>query len=234
MSGKMETALRAVGDHWPTLDQEWIYDEAADRRGYFVAKRTFDLLVALLVIVGVLSWLLPLLAVLIRLDSKGPAFFVQKRVGRNGRLFLCYKLRTMVRSDVADDRPPAPGDGRITRLGNWLRRTHLDELPQFLNVAAGAMSIVGPRPYMPADCLLFAEVVPDGDLRHRVKPGITGMAQAEGLHGASGKDIRVIVQRYRWDTYYVRYAGFRLDMQILVRTIALLVAGRVRQTVPFG
>ena len=226
----METALRAVRDHWITVDQERTYDEATERRGYFVVKRIFDLVVALLVIAGVLSWLLPLLAVLIRLDSTGPAFFVQKRVGRNGKLFLCFKLRTMVKNGYGT----TPDDGRITRLGNWLRRTHLDELPQFINVATGAMSIVGPRPYMPSDCIRFAEVVPDGDLRHRVKPGITGIAQAEGLHGASGKDMRVIVQRYRWDAYYVRYAGFRLDMQILARTLALLVAGRVRQTVPFG
>ncbi|HTR31359.1 MAG TPA: sugar transferase [Puia sp.] len=242
----METALRAVRDHWLTVDQEWTYDAATERRGYFAAKRIFDLLVALVVIAVVLSWLLPLLAVLIKLDSAGPAFFVQKRVGRNGKLFLCFKLRTMMGNEhstmmgnepgtiVKNDRSTTPDDERITRLGNWLRRTHLDELPQFINVATGAMSIVGPRPYMPSDCTRFAEVVPDGDLRHRVKPGITGMAQAEGLHGASGKDARVIVQRYRWDAYYVRYAGFRLDMQILARTLALLVAGRVRQTVPFG
>ncbi len=232
----METALRAVGDHWLPVDRESTYDEAAERRSYFVAKRIFDLLVAVSVIAGVLSWLLPLLAILVRLDSKGPAFFVQKRVGRNGRLFLCFKLRTMVKNETsagAAAMPATSDDGRITRLGNWLRRTHLDELPQFFNVAAGTMSIVGPRPYMPSDCIRFAAAVPDSDLRHRVKPGITGMAQAEGLHGASGKDLHVIVQRYRWDAYYVRYAGFRLDFRILVRTVALLVAGRVRQTVPF-
>jgi putative colanic acid biosynthesis UDP-glucose lipid carrier transferase len=223
MSGKMETAIRAVGEHWLTVEPEWTYDEAADRRGYFVVKRAFDLIVAVLVIAGVLSWLLPLLALLIKLDSKGSAFFTQKRVGRNGRLFTCYKLRTMVTDTVGVERPGMGGDRRITRFGNWLRHTHLDELPQFLNVAAGEMSVVGPRPYMPADCRRFADMVPDGDLRHRVKPGITGMAQAKGLHGASGKEKRVILQRYRWDAYYVRYAGFRLDMQILGRTAGLLL-----------
>jgi putative colanic acid biosysnthesis UDP-glucose lipid carrier transferase len=227
MSGKTEIALRAVGEHWLTADQEWIYDEAADKRGYFLIKRAFDLLVALLVIAGVLSWLLPLLALLIRLDSKGPAFFVQKRVGRNGRLFLCYKLRSMVINDLADERPATGDDGRITRLGNLLRRTHLDELPQFLNVAAGAMSIVGPRPYMPADCRRFAELVPDCDFRHRMKPGITGMAQAKGLHGMNSKEWRVIILRYQWDAYYIRRAGFRLDMQILGRTVGLLLGRKV-------
>jgi putative colanic acid biosynthesis UDP-glucose lipid carrier transferase len=223
MSGKMESALRPVGEHWLTVDHEWIYDEAVDKRGYFLAKRIFDLSVALLVIAGVLSWLLPLLALLIKLDSKGPVFFVQKRVGRNGRLFLCYKLRSMVINDLADERPATGDDGRITRFGNWLRQTHLDELPQFLNVAAGAMSVVGPRPYMPADCRRFAELVPDADLRHRVKPGITGMAQAKGLHGMISKEKRVIVQRYQWDAYYIRHAGFRLDMEILGRTAGLLM-----------
>ncbi|HEV3412762.1 MAG TPA: sugar transferase [Puia sp.] len=223
MSGKTDTALRAVGEHWLMVDPVWTYDEATDRRGYFLVKRAFDFVVAVLVIAGVLSWLLPLLALLIKLDSKGPAFFVQKRVGRNGRIFSCFKLRSMVIDGQADERPATGCDGRITRLGNWLRHTHLDELPQFLNVAVGAMSIVGPRPYMPADCRGFAKLVPDGDLRHRVKPGITGMSQAKGLHGASGKDKSVIVQRYRWDAYYVRYAGFMLDMQILWRTAGLLL-----------
>ena len=86
---------------------------------------------------------------------------------------------------------------------------------------------------MPEDCRRFAPLVRDGEYRHRVRPGITGMAQAEGLHGASGTEKRVIVQRYRWDAYYVRYAGIRLDVQILARTITLLLTGRVRQTVPF-
>lgn len=231
MSGKMETALRPVGEHWLALDQDSIH-EATERRGYFLIKRMFDLVFASVVIALVLSWLLPLLALLIKLDSKGPVFFVQKRVGRNGRLFRCYKLRSMVMNDLADERPATGDDGRITRLGSWLRRAHLDELPQFLNVAAGAMSIVGPRPYMPADCRRFAEVVPDGDFRNRVKPGITGMAQARGLHGEVGNDRLVgeignaqwvIVERYRWDAYYVRNAGFRMDMQILGKTAMLLM-----------
>ena len=99
----METAIRAVGEQWLTVEPEWTYDEAADRRGYFVVKRAFDLIVAVLVIAGILSWLLPLLALLIKLDSKGSAFFAQKRVGRNGRLFTCYKLRTMVDGRITPD-----------------------------------------------------------------------------------------------------------------------------------
>src|SRR5580658_4744567 len=210
MSGKLETALRSVGEQWLTVDQDLIFDGAVDNRAYLLTKRVFDLLVASLVIAGVLSWLLPLLALLFKLDSKGPAFFVQKRMGRYSRPFRCYKLRSMV-------------NGRITRLGGWLRRTHLDELPQFFNVLSGAMSIVGPRPYMLADCRRFAELVPDGDFRYRVRPGITGMAQARGLHGAVSKDRQVIVERYQCDALYVRHAGFRMDMRILGKTVKLLL-----------
>ena len=194
-----------------------------------LAKRFFDLTVASLVIAGVLSWLLPLLALLIRLDSKGPVIFVHE-AGRPDGVIRCYKLRSMVINDLADERPATGNDGRITRLGGWLRRTHLDELPQFFNVLAGSMSMVGPRPYMPADCRLFADIVADSDFRHRVKPGITGMAQAKGLHGAcglhgTGQDWRVIVQRYQWDAYYIRHAGFGLDMRILAETAKLLING---------
>src|ERR1700722_12250881 len=147
-----ENTLRAVRDNWLMESQEWLQGGGDGRKAYFLLKRSFDLVVSVLVIAGILSWLLPLLAFLIKLDSKGPVFFIQKRVGRNARLFNCYKLRSMVINDLADERPVSGDDGRITRLGIWLRRTHLDELPQFLNVLQGSMSIVGPRPYMPADC----------------------------------------------------------------------------------
>ena len=177
-------------------------------------KRILDLLIALVIIVFVLSWLLPILALLIRLDSRGPIFFVQKRVGRYSRLFPCYKLRTMVVNDHADFRPATDDDIRITRLGSRLRRSHLDELPQFFNVLLGSMSVVGPRPYMPADCRLFGKMVPDADLRHKVRPGITGLAQARGLHDVFC-NREVILQRYRCDNFYVRNAGLLMDLRIL-------------------
>ena len=168
-------------------------------------KRTFDVAVSVVVILFVLSWLLPVLALLIRIDSGGPVFFVQKRVGCGGRLFGCYKLRTMA-------------DGRVTRCGGWLRRSHLDELPQFFNVLLGPMSLVGPRPYTPADCRVFAAVVDDPETRHRVKPGITGLAQSRRLHGGAC-DPKTVRQRYYWDNWYVENEGFVLDLRILVRTL---------------
>ena len=189
-------------------------------------KRVFDLLVSGIVIVCILSWLLPILALLIIWDSRGPVFFVQKRVGRYSHLFSCYKLRTMVVNDQADQRPVTGDDARITRLGSWLRRSHFDELPQFFNVFLGSMSLVGPRPYMPSDCRLFEKIIPDTRFRNRVKPGITGMAQSKGLHGVIW-DTRIIRERYYWDAYYVLRASFGLDMRILGRTIVNMI-GRVK------
>ena len=185
-------------------------------------KRIFDLLVSTLIIVCILSWLIPILALLIRLDSHGPVFFVQQRVGRYSRLFACYKLRTMVVNEYADQYRATGDDARITRLGSWLRRSHLDELPQFFNVFLGSMSLVGPRPYMPADCRLFEKTVKDGDRRHSVRPGITGLAQSKGLHGVTC-DQQMIFERYYWDAFYVDHAGFGLDLRILGRTFINLL-----------
>jgi len=190
-----------------------------------IFKRTFDLLISTLVILGILSWLLPVLAWMIKRDSEGPVFFVQKRVGKEGKLFSCFKLRSMVVNPHADQHPVAGDDGRITPLGSWLRLSHLDELPQFFNVFLGSMSLVGPRPYMPSDVQRFATIAPDPCFREKVKPGITGMAQSRGLHGIVC-DRNTLLQRYYWDDYYVRNAGFGLDMQILWNTFLNLLPSR--------
>jgi putative colanic acid biosynthesis UDP-glucose lipid carrier transferase len=226
MSVKTGIPLRTVRENWLTEDRDWLQDRVEDRKGYFLLKRSFDVLVSAFVIAGVLSWLLPILAFLIKLDSRGPVFFIQKRVGKDSRLFTCYKLRTMLINALADERPVSGNHGRITRLGNWLRRSHLDELPQFFNVLLGSMSIVGPRPYMPSDCRDFAGFVPDSAFRHRVRPGITGMAQAKGLHGPAMSDRRIIFQRYHWDAFYVNNAGFGLDITILRQTFVLILSRR--------
>ncbi|HEY4108863.1 sugar transferase [Puia sp.] len=195
-----------------------------------ILKRAFDLLISTLVILGVLSWLLPILAWMIKRDSPGPVFFVQKRVGKAGKLFRCFKLRSMVVNQHADQHPVAGGDGRITPLGSWLRLSHLDELPQFFNVFLGSMSLVGPRPYMPSDCHRFAMIIPDPGLREQVKPGITGMAQSKGLHGiVCHRDT--LLQRYYWDDHYVRNGSLVLDMKILWSTFLNLLLRR-RPDVP--
>jgi putative colanic acid biosysnthesis UDP-glucose lipid carrier transferase len=187
------------------------------RRLYFVAKRVFDLVVSTLVILLVLSWLTPVLAVLIKISSKGPVFFTQKRVGRLGRSFTCIKFRTMIVNSEADRRSASENDQRITRTGKFLRASNMDELPQFFNVLLGHMSVVGPRPHMYADCRHFGTIVPRYKMRTLVKPGITGLSQIKGFHGQV-ISAECIYQRYIWDVFYVRNAGFWLDLRITAIT----------------
>jgi putative colanic acid biosysnthesis UDP-glucose lipid carrier transferase len=191
----------------------------ASRKNYLLVKRTTDMLFSSLFIVLVLSWLLPIVAVWIRLDSKGPVFFVQKRIGLNGKIFRCLKLRTMIKNDDADEKPAEENDDRITRAGKFLRRTNIDELPQFFNILIGDMSLIGPRPHMIADCIRFSSVIPSYKFRSLVKPGITGLAQIKGYRGPA-KDHESITNRYYWDAVYVRKAGLWLEVKIICKTIA--------------
>ena len=128
-----------------------------NKKVYFLAKRGIDVVISSFVIVCVLSWLTLIIALFIMLDSKGPVFFIQRRVGKAGRSFWCYKFRTMIINPDADTKRAGPNDRRITRLGKILRLSNIDELPQFFNVFLGEMSIVGPRPHMHADCNEFAK-----------------------------------------------------------------------------
>ena len=191
----------------------------ASKKKYLVFKRVFDIVFALIVIVFILSWLVPLAALLIKLDSKGPVFFKQTRIGRGGNPFTCIKLRTMFGNDEADERQANEKDDRITSAGQFLRMTNIDELPQFFNVFLGHMSVVGPRPHMIADCIRFSFVISSYHFRHLVRPGITGLAQVNGYHGAT-PDYESIIVRYYWDAQYVRKAGFWLDLKIIGITVA--------------
>jgi putative colanic acid biosynthesis UDP-glucose lipid carrier transferase len=190
----------------------------ASRKNYLLFKRTIDILFSFLFIVFVLSWLLPIITIWIKLDSKGPVFFLQKRIGRNGEIFRCLKLRTMIQNNDADEKPAEENDHRITPAGRFLRRTNIDELPQFFNVLVGDMSLAGPRPHMLTDCTRFSFVISSYHFRNLVKPGITGLAQIKGYHGPA-KDYESIVNRYYWDAVYVRKAGLLLDMKIIGKTI---------------
>jgi len=180
-------------------------------------KRAFDVVVSLLVIICILSWLLPILALIIKLDSKGPVFFTQKRIGSNGIIFNCLKLRSMYVNQQANIQQAKDNDRRITPFGAFLRKSCLDELPQFLNVLKGDMSIVGPRPHMLKDCEDFSKMVRNYNLRHNVKPGITGMAQVKGYRGET-KDFYDVAHRYKWDIYYVKNSTFLLDLKIIHQT----------------
>ncbi|HSU26746.1 MAG TPA: sugar transferase [Chitinophagaceae bacterium] len=186
----------------------------ASKKKYLLIKRFFDIVFSSLAILTVLSWLLPVLALLIKAGSKGPVFFKQKRIGLNGKPFICLKFRTMIPNQEADEVQAGKDDCRITRLGGFLRRTNLDELPQFFNVLAGQMSVVGPRPHMVHDCIRFSFVVSSYAFRGLVRPGITGWAQINGYHGPT-TDYESIILRYYWDAQYVRKANLWLDIKII-------------------
>ncbi len=181
---------------------------------YLIGKRIFDFVVSFLVTTLVLSWLIPILAILIKLDSNGPVFFVQTRIGFLGIPFRCYKLRTMFVNKDSDSKQAMYNDTRITRLGHFLRITSLDELPQFLNVLIGNMSIVGPRPFMKKDDQEFSITVSNYPLRYCAKPGITGMAQVKGYRGRTDNFLSIF-HRYQWDAFYIRNARPALDFKIL-------------------
>jgi polysaccharide biosynthesis protein PslA len=202
----------------------------APLKGWQVAnKACFDFIVAAIAIV-ILSPLLALLALAIRLDSQGPILFRQPRLGFNNRMFICYKFRTMYAdmTDVMAVRQTIRGDPRITRVGRWMRRVSLDELPQLLNVINGTMSLVGPRPHAPntkAADKLFAEVVRQYALRHRVKPGITGWAQVNGWRGET-TSVEQIENRVRCDLFYIDNWSFLFDLKIIAMTITREIFSR--------
>lgn len=180
-----------------------------------------DLGLSTLLILGVLSWLLPLLALLVKLDSGGPVFFVQKRRKKGNGAFFCIKLRTMHVNADADSRIALDPDERVTRTGRWLRRTHLDELPQVFNVWWGDMSLVGPRPYMLQEDRLYQDILQGYTGRARVKPGITGLAQACGYFGGT-RDLADMERRLSLDLAYVREWSPALDFWILLSTLRFL------------
>lgn len=187
-------------------------------------KRVFDIIVSVFVIVGLLSWLTPILAVLIKLDSKGPVFFKQKRNGLDYEEFYCYKFRSMKPNPVADLYQVTKGDQRITRMGRFLRKTSLDELPQFINVLKGDMSVVGPRPHMVSHTHMYAERIDKFMVRHFIKPGITGLAQVSGYRGEVETD-EDIINRVRLDIFYLENWSLLLDLKIVFQTVFNAVKG---------
>ncbi len=181
-------------------------------------KRAIDILLSLAVITAILSWLIPLMAILIKASSAGPVFFLQKRHKQNGAVFTCIKFRSMFVNSFADILPAAVNDKRVTPLGKFLRRTFIDELPQFFNVLWGDMSVIGPRPHMLSESLRFEEQVQHYSYRQKVKPGITGLSQVMGLEGAAN-NIYKMKARVDMDIFYLRHWSLKLDAVILYRTI---------------
>ncbi len=183
-----------------------------------LSKRMFDFVFALLVVLFVLIWLIPLIAIVIKMESKGPVFFKQPRTGKDGKAFDCFKFRSMRMSDDAHTRQASLGDSRITKSGAFLRRTSLDELPQFLNVLRGEMSVVGPRPHMLKHTEDYSKAIDNFMDRHLVRPGITGLAQVSGYRGET-KELESMVNRFNADIHYLRNWSFFLDLRIVLRTV---------------
>jgi putative colanic acid biosynthesis UDP-glucose lipid carrier transferase len=187
-------------------------------------KRSSDLVVSLLVIILLLSWLIPLLALLIKITSRGPVFFIQSRSGKNGVAFNCIKLRSMYINNDAHSKQALENDSRITSAGKFIRKFSLDELPQFFNVIYGDMSIIGPRPHMLFHTEAYSEIVADYMNRLHVKPGITGLSQVMGYRGEI-KNKMMIANRVRLDIFYIKKWSVGLDIKIVFKTIRLIVLG---------
>lgn len=189
-----------------------------------ILKRTFDIFLSTLVIIGVLSWLTPILTILIKLESKGPVFFKQKRNGLDYKEFYCYKFRSMKPNPEADIHQVRKNDIRITKMGKILRKTSLDELPQFFNVFLGEMSVVGPRPHMVSHTHMYAERIDKFMVRHFIKPGITGLAQVSGFRGEVEND-NDIINRVKYDIFYLENWSILLDIKIIFLTILNALKG---------
>ncbi|MEX6689954.1 undecaprenyl-phosphate glucose phosphotransferase [Danxiaibacter flavus] len=189
-----------------------------------ILKRLFDILFSLAVMIFILSWLMPLIGILILMDSEGPIFFIQMRSGKNLLPFPCIKFRSMRVNNSANEKQATKNDERFTRLGKFLRHTNLDEFPQFLNVLKGQMSIVGPRPHMLKHTEQYSQNLHQYMSRHLVKPGITGWAQINGYRGeiTSADNLR---NRIRYDLQYLENWSIWLDLKIILLTVINTIKG---------
>ncbi|MBF2708192.1 undecaprenyl-phosphate glucose phosphotransferase [Flavobacterium soyangense] len=187
-------------------------------------KKLFDLCFSLFVIVFLFPWLFPILMLLIKLNSKGPVFFVQQRSGRDNQSFPCYKFRTMRINKDSDKIQATQDDIRITKIGAFLRRTSMDELPQFFNVLIGNMSVVGPRPHMLSHTEQYSELISNFLVRHYAKPGITGWAQVNGFRGET-KELADMKNRVEHDIWYIENWSLLLDIKIMWNTVAGVFKG---------
>ncbi|MCC6576795.1 MAG: exopolysaccharide biosynthesis polyprenyl glycosylphosphotransferase [Flavobacteriales bacterium] len=192
--------------------------EPLDLRANRALKRTFDVLFSALVILLVFSWLFPILAVLVKLSSRGPVFFRQQRLGRDNKEFSCWKFRSMRMNAEADTKQATKNDPRVTRVGAFLRKSNLDEMPQFLNVLMGQMSVVGPRPHPLRLNDQYRDIIDKYMVRHFVRPGITGWAQVNGFRGET-RTPELMERRIELDVWYLENWSFGLDLRIVLRTV---------------
>ncbi|MGJ1235835.1 MULTISPECIES: exopolysaccharide biosynthesis polyprenyl glycosylphosphotransferase [Sphingobacterium] len=187
-------------------------------------RRVFDLLLSGFVLLFILSWLIPIIGIIIKIQSPGPVFFKQLRSGRNNKPFYCYKFRSMVVNKDSDAKQATKNDKRITAIGKFLRKTNLDEFPQFINVFLGNMSVVGPRPHMLSHTEHYSKLIQHYMVRHFVKPGITGWAQVNGYRGET-IDPNLMAKRVQHDIEYMRNWTVMLDVKIVFLTVFNMLRG---------
>jgi putative colanic acid biosynthesis UDP-glucose lipid carrier transferase len=204
-------------------------DLPLDKRENRLLKRSFDIVFSLLFFIFLGSFIFPLLAIIIKLSSKGPIFFKQERWGLNNKRITCYKFRSMYKesSDIDEEgnfQQAQKNDPRITLIGKILRKTNMDELPQFWNVLMGNMSVVGPRPHPTQLNIESMELVDNYMLRHMVIPGITGLAQVNGCRGET-RTTEDMQKRVNFDLYYIQRWNFWLDLQIIIQTVINIFRG---------
>ncbi len=201
--------------------------EEASRR---FLKRVFDIVFSGFITIFFLSWIVPLVSILIKLDSKGNVFFLQDRIGFRDKKFRLLKFRTMYQSKTNEEFVATKiNDPRITKIGKYLRKYNIDELPQFINVLKGDMSIVGPRPHAIPYHQKYVEYFEEIKLRHSVRPGITGWAQIHGLRGdveEEEENKKRTLQRIQYDLWYIENWSFKLDIQIILITIWQMISGK--------
>ncbi len=189
-----------------------------------LVKKVFDVCFSLAVILLIFPWLFPLIMLIIKLESLGPVLFKQDRSGRDNRSFVCFKFRSMYVNDLAHNKQAGKGDSRVTRFGAFMRKTSIDELPQFFNVFFGDMSVVGPRPHMINLAKEYGELIGNYSVRHYAKPGITGWAQVNGYRGET-KELIDMQNRVEYDIWYIENWSLLLDLKIIVRTMINVFKG---------
>jgi putative colanic acid biosynthesis UDP-glucose lipid carrier transferase len=199
-------------------------NEPLEDTGNKIKKRIFDIIFSSLVIIFILSWLVPIIALIIKLTSKGPVFFIQLRSGKNNQAFNCLKFRSLRVNDDANEKQVTKNDNRITPIGRFLRKSNVDELPQFFNVFMGDMSVVGPRPHMLKHTTDFTNIYKQYMIRHFIKPGLTGWAQVHGFRGEI-KDHDFLIKRIEYDIWYMENWSIWLDMKIIIMTIYTTILG---------
>lgn len=192
--------------------------EPLDKKRSRVVKRTFDIFFSLGVILFIFTWLFPILAILIKLSSRGPVFFKQNRLGRDNKSFVCWKFRSMKMNKEADSKQAVKNDPRVTAVGRFLRKSNLDEMPQFFNVFTGQMSVVGPRPHPLKLNDQYRDIIDKYMVRHFVRPGITGWAQVNGFRGET-RTPELMERRVDLDVWYLENWSFFLDLKIIVKTV---------------